>query len=348
MTPGIGGETQRKLLSHFGLPDQIFAAPSREWARVVGDKAAALLAAFNGEAEVDYALAWAEKPGCTLLPLHHPDYPKRLLDTPDPPPLLYVRGDVTALNSPSLAIVGSRNATPQGLSITRQFAREMARKSELVIVSGLALGIDQEAHQGAIEGGGRTVAVIGTGVDRVYPTRHRSLARTIVEHGAVVSEFPLMTPPIAGNFPRRNRVISGLALGVLVVEAAVDSGSLITARLAGEQGREVFAIPGSIHSPLSKGCHRLLREGAKLVECVDDIFDELHNRRLAVIQAPINEAEGSEAEHALLAALGHGPMGLDALAETTAKSAAELLPMLLDLELRQRVAPLPGNLYQRL
>ena len=206
--------------------------------------------------------------------LADPDYPRQLLEIPDPPVLLYVKGRTDLLACSALAIVGSRNATPQGIANAESFARAASRAG-VTIVSGMALGCDAAAHRGGLEGAGSTVAVIGTGADRIYPARNQALAHAIVEHGAIVSEFPLGTPPLAANFPRRNRIIAGLARGVLVVEAADRSGTLITARLAAEQGREVFAIPGSIHSPLSKGCHKLIKQGAKLVESAQDILEEI-------------------------------------------------------------------------
>lgn len=345
LTPGIGGETQRKLLAAFGLPEHIFAAGYPALRSVVGEKLASALTAPPDDA-IETALAateaWLEQPGCRLLTLADVDYPQALLQTADPPTLLFVRGDVSLLNTPGLAIVGSRNATPQGLRTAEDFARTLAERG-LTIVSGLALGIDGAAHRGALAGGGKTVAIIGTGVDRVYPARHKGLATEIVERGAIVSEFPLGTPALAANFPRRNRIISGLSRGVLVVEAAPQSGSLITARQAGEQGREVFAIPGSIHSPLAKGCHQLIKQGAKLVESAADVLDELG------WQAPPPHAAGAPVDdHPILLALGHDPCTVDELAIRTGLAADQLMAQLLTLELDGQVAGLPGNRYQRL
>jgi len=209
-----------------------------------------------------------------ILTLHDPAYPALLKEIADPPPLLFVRGDPAVLSRPQLGIVGSRNPTPGGRSLAEDFARSLSRCG-LVVTSGMALGIDAAGHRGALRGGGTTLAVAGTGPDRIYPARHRDLARAIVEQGAIISEFAPGTPALPSNFPRRNRIISGLSLGVLVVEAACRSGSLITARLAAEQGREVFALPGSIHNPLARGCHHLIRQGAKLVEDIEDIVEEL-------------------------------------------------------------------------
>ena len=343
LTSGISGETQRKLLAAFGLPETVFAAGRSALRSVVGGKAADLLLdSPTGEA-VAQALAWAEGPEHHLLTLADEAYPRSLLDTADPPSLLYVRGDPALLAPPALAVVGSRNATPGGLQTAENFAKALAG-SGLTIVSGLALGIDAAAHRGALAAGGRTVAVIGTGIDRLYPARNRDLALAIAEHGAIVSEFPLGTPALAPNFPRRNRIISGLARGVLVVEAAPQSGSLITARLAAEQGREVFAIPGSIHSPVARGCHQLIKQGAKLVETAQDVLEELNWHA----SPPVLHDPAPTAEDPLLAALGHDPCGLDELVERTGRPADELLTALLSLELAGQVATLPGNRYQRL
>lgn len=344
LIPGIGGETQRKLLAAFGLPEAIFAAGRLAARSVVGDRADLLFDFDNGEA-VDRAIAWSEQAGQHIITLADADYPPALLEIPDPPNVLYVRGNVALLHRRGLAIVGSRNATPQGMQTAEVFARALAGRG-LSIVSGLALGIDAAAHRGALAAGGDTVAVIGTGADRIYPARNRELALAIAERGAIVSEFPLGTPVMAANFPRRNRIISGLARGVLVVEAAPESGSLITARLAAEQGRDVFAIPGSIHSPLARGCHQLIKQGAKLVETAADILDELGEE--ASPPTTPGPAPADEPVSALLAALGHDPCPLDDLVERTGSSAEQLLPELLDLELSGLVAALAGNRYQRL
>jgi len=345
LIPGIGGETQRKLLATFGLPEAIFATGRAGLTGAVGEKAANLLLDTDNSDAVHTASTWAEQESCSILTLVDPLYPRALLQTEDPPCLLYVRGKPELLNTPSLAIVGSRNATPQGCQTARAFAKALAA-SGLSIVSGLAVGIDSAAHQGALDAGSpsaSTIAVVGTGADRLYPARNKELAQAIAEKGVIVSEFPLGTPAAAANFPRRNRIISGLARGVLVVEAALQSGSLITARLAGEQGREVFAIPGSIHSPLSRGCHQLIRQGAKLVETAADILEELGESLIAQPDAPI----ASDTDP-LLAALGYAPCVLDDLASRTGLPAEQLLPRLLELELAQKIACLPGNRYQRL
>lgn len=344
LIPGIGGETQRKLLAAFGLPEAIFAAGRLEVRSVIGDRADLLFDSDPAEA-IERSLEWASQRGQAVITLADTGYPKALLEIADPPNVLYVRGNPALLQQRGIAMVGSRNATPQGIQTAESFARHLAAGGQCII-SGLALGIDAAAHRGALAAQGQTVAVIGTGADRIYPARNKELALAIAERGVIVSEFPLGTPAVAHNFPRRNRIISGLARGVLVVEAAPESGSLITARLAAEQGREVFAIPGSIHSPVARGCHKLIKQGAKLVETANDILEELGNYH-EVAAEPAATAHAS-AEPALLAALGHDPCGLDDLVERTGQSADLLLSELLTLELGGIVATLPGNRYQRL
>ncbi|MCK9282984.1 MAG: DNA-processing protein DprA [Rhodocyclaceae bacterium] len=353
--PGVGGETQRRLLKACGLPEAIFAATHTALAAIVGEQVALRLLSYDAAVEVETALTWADLPGNRILTLADADYPAPLLDSDDPPPLLYAKGRVELLRQPALAVVGSRNASRQGEQNAEAFAEALSR-SGLAVVSGLALGIDAAAHRGALRGAGGTIAVIGTGVDRIYPARNEALTREIAERGVIVSEFALGTPPLAANFPRRNRIIAGLAKGCLVVEAAPRSGSLITARLAAEAGREVFAIPGSIHSPLSKGCHALIKQGAKLVESAEDILEELG-------WTPANSGLGTPAEVAcgwadpaldgdggqnVLAALGYDPCTLDGLVDRTGLTADTLLAMLLVLELDGRVAQLPGGLYQQI
>ncbi len=344
LTPGIGGETQRKLLAAFGLPDAIFAANLAELESVIGKRANHLFEQ-NVDDAIEQTMAWLATPGNHLITLADALYPQQLLEIPDPPSVLYVRGNPACLQRTGLGIVGSRNATPLGMQTAENFARTLAA-SGLSIVSGLALGIDAAAHRGALAAKGCTVAVIGTGADRLYPARNRELALAIAMHGAIVSEFPLGTPAIAANFPRRNRIISGLARGILVVEAAPESGSLITARLAGEQGREVFAIPGSIHSPVARGCHKLIKQGAKLVETAQDVLEELGG--LPSPERLPDETPGSAPDHPILRALGHDPVPLDELVTRTRLAPDTLLVELLSLELAGQVATLPGNRYQRL
>ena len=351
--PGIGGERQRQLLAAFGPPEQIFGASRNAIAGVIGAKLADALLTAPDEDRIDGALAWADEAGNTIIPLGDPAYPATLLEIPDPPVLLYVKGQLELLRAPSVAMVGARSSTPQGDATASAFGKALS-ESGLCIVSGLASGIDAAAHRGALEGSGATIAVIGTGADRVYPARNRSLAQRIAAAGTIVSEFPLGTPALAHNFPRRNRLIAGLALGVLVVEAAVDSGSLITARLAADQGREVFAIPGSIHSPLAKGCHRLIRQGAKLVETAADVLEELHWRARTtpplVAPSPLaDEAAQAQGDTGkVLRALGHDPLDMDTLAGRTGLTPEALYAILLAMELDGRLARLPGNRVQRL
>lgn len=352
LTPGLGRRTARQLMSAWGSPQHLWAVPAEAWAeRVEPELARAMAAPPAGfEAALQAHQDWlAQSPQHAVLTLGDPRYPSTLLDTADPPLLLFVSGRLEALAQPRrLAVVGSRNPTPQGAQNARGFARALAG-SGLCIVSGLALGIDGAAHEGALQAGGFTLAVVGTGLDRVYPSRHRELAHRIAAQGALISEYPLGTPPLAPNFPQRNRLIAGLSLGTLVVEAALQSGSLITARLASEQGREVFAVPGSIHSPQSRGCHALIRQGAKLVESAEDVLEEL---QLAASPAPAADGGptpglGTE-EAALLKAMGHDPLSLDTLQARTGLATAVLQARLLELELRGWVARLPGGWLQRL
>ncbi|QJW85950.1 DNA-protecting protein DprA [Ramlibacter terrae] len=283
-----------------------------------------------------------------ILTLGDPDYPGALLQTDDPPLLLYRLGRSDPIPAAAVAVVGSRNPTPQGLQNARRFAKAFA-EAGVTVVSGLALGIDGAAHAGALDGAAEgalaTVAVIGTGLDRVYPKRHLELAHRIAANGMLLSEYPLGTPPLAENFPRRNRIIAALGRGTLVVEAALQSGSLITARLAAEQGRDVFAIPGSIHSPQARGCHLLLRRGAKLVETAQDVLEDL--RLAPAAPAPAVADEPPEGESALLQAMGYDPVGLDALIARTGIPAPQLQAQLMELELAGDVARLPGGLFQR-
>ena len=349
LIPGVGGEGRRALLKAFGLPQAIFEASPRALSAIIDPALAERLLSHDCGADIDAALDWAAQAGNQLLTLADTDYPQSLLTSDDPPVLLYAKGDAATLNRPMLAIVGSRNATAQGLRDAEAFATALG-DAGLTIVSGLALGIDAAAHRGALATAAATVAVIGTGADRLYPARNEALARTIAEKGVVLSEFPLGTPPLAANFPRRNRIIAGLGLGCLVVEAALRSGSLITARLAAETGREVFAIPGSIHSSLSRGCHQLIRQGAKLVESAQDVLEELHweTARSVPIASDQMDVPQNEGEELVLAFLGDAPCAIDTFSARSGLTPADLLAMLLPMELAGRVAQLPGGLYQRL
>ena len=357
-TPGVGPETARKLLAAFGPPQAIWAQTSVAWKNVVGARAAQAMmtAPDDWPALFDTTWAWLHDDQDTraIVALGDADYPAALLQTADPPCLLYATGRIHQLKNlqvaQSLAVVGSRNPTPQGRLNAHAFAKNLA-SGGLTIVSGLALGVDGAAHEGALEGADTgllaTVAVVGTGLDRVYPKQHLALARQIAAHGLILSEYPLGTPPLAENFPRRNRIISGLSQGTLVVEAALESGSLITARQALDQGREVFAIPGSIHSPQSKGCHALIRQGAKLVESAQDILEELHLPD-PFAQVPLALDSPRPDTKGLLAWLGHEPVSLDALQARSGLATASLQAELLDLELAGQLERLPGGLFQRL
>jgi DNA processing protein len=360
LTPQLGAVGARRLLTAFGLPEAIFAQGETALAQVAGSALAqALRQPPEGlQEQLDATLAWlAQDPGRRqVLTLGDADYPAALLTIEDPPLMLYRMGRIVATPQRALAVVGSRNATPQGLQNARRFSQAFAQAG-VTVVSGLALGIDGAAHEGALEGAApdavATIAVVGTGLDRVYPKRHLDLAHRIAERGMIVSEYPIGTPPLAPNFPRRNRIIAALGQGTLVVEAALQSGSLITARLAAEQGREVFAIPGSIHSPHARGCHALLRQGAKLVESAQDVLEDLRfvlpaaAAPAGAMEEPEGEGEGAPGEDPLLAAMGYDPIGLDALIARTGIPAPHLSARLLELELAGEVARLPGGLYQR-
>lgn len=353
--PGVGPVTARYLIERFGDAEAVCRAGRRALAAAgLSPAAVAALTGAEDPPEVQAARDWATRPGRHLLAWHDPLYPARLRALPDPPLVLYVAGRPEVLTDPQLAVVGSRHATAGGLENAREFARHFAR-SGLAITSGLALGVDAAAHLGALDVGGVTVAVLATGLDRIYPAQHRDLARRIVEHGALISEAPLGAPPRREAFPRRNRLISGLALGVLVVEAARHSGSLITARLAMEQGREVFALPGSIHNPLAKGCHRLIREGAKLVDEAADVIHELAPQLAAALaeatagDAPPAAAAGAAApeDEPVLAALGHDRLTADELVARSGLPAREVLAALSLLELDGRVRVDADGRYQR-
>jgi DNA processing protein len=369
-TPGVGRAGARKLLAALGSAERVLAADERTLLALVEPDVVHALGRSDARADLrlDETLRWLEAgsrdAARDIVVLGDPRYPALLLQTADPPLLLFTLGRVELLSAPGLAIVGSRSATPQGMDNARAFARFLSER-KLTIVSGLAMGVDGAAHEGGLSGPGSTVAFVGTGLDRAYPPRHADLMRRIAEQGLVASEYPLGTEPVAVNFPRRNRLIAGISRGTLVVEAALESGSLITARMALECGREVFAIPGSIHSPQSRGCHRLIQQGAKLVETGDDVLQEL---RLAgqegVLPATLSplqpslfalEAtpESTDAEPhagpdaALRAALGHDPVTFDVLAARTGLPFEQLAARLLELELAGAVQRLPGGLLQR-
>ena len=364
LSPGVGNETSRKLLAAFGSAQAVFAQGAPALRQLGTDK---LVKAIQSEpptlaAQLQTTLDWLQAgDDRRVVVLGDAAYPAALLDIEDPPLMLYMLGTqvnrsqaATKKIAINLAIVGSRNPTPQGESNARQFAKVFGGAG-LCVVSGLALGIDGAAHDGAMLGGGETIAVVGTGLDRVYPKKHLALAHRIAQQGMIISEFPLGTPPLTANFPKRNRIISGLSRGTLVVEAALQSGSLITARLASEQGKEVFAIPGSIHSPQSRGCHALIKQGAKLVELAQDVLEEL-NLPVAGLTGfsasrPENGTDptaGQTCDDPLLAALGFDAVSLDALQARTGLDTARLQAQLLELELGGQLARLPGGLFQRL
>ncbi len=347
LTPGLGAASLRELLRRHGSPEGVLAQSRAELARSLPAPVLAALESGEVRRAVDAALAWAGMPGHSIVTLADTEYPKLLLEAPDPPSLLYLRGRAELLQRPAIAVVGSRNASAQGERNAETFAKSLSDAGSTV-VSGLASGIDAAAHRGALQGEGSTIAVLGTGIDVVYPPRNRDLAQHIAADGLLVSEFALSTPPVAHNFPRRNRLISGLARGCLVVEAALGSGSLITARLAAEQGREVFAIPGSIHSPLSKGCHALIKSGAKLVESTEDILAELGQWSGGAPNAPKSADRGSPNEDKLLAEMGYEPVDLDTLSARLGLPVERLSSELLRLEMEGRVAALPGGRFQRL
>lgn len=343
LTRGLGGEGARSLLKEFGSPEAIFRASADSVRRFVKAEVAAEITQGISDDVVAPTLEWLHDGGNHVVTLGDDDYPQALLNIPDPPLLLYVKGRLDLLNQPALAIVGSRNATPQGIHNAEAFARTLS-EAGLCIISGMAHGIDSAAHRGALQVQGSTIAVVGTGLDRVYPAANRELAHALASQGAIVSEFPLGTPPLAANFPRRNRLISGMSAGCLVVEASLQSGSLITARLASEQGRDVFAIPGSIHAPQSKGCHTLIKQGAKLVETAGDVLEELGGQKVAQSPTAKQSSDGS----VLLDHLGFDPVDMDTLAARCGLTMAELSAMLLTLELEGRVSTLPGGQYQRI
>ncbi|HZQ72781.1 MAG TPA: DNA-processing protein DprA [Burkholderiales bacterium] len=345
LTPGLSAAALRGLLRRFGLPEAVLQRSRSELAPFASAQALTALDSEEVRAGVSRALDWLRAPAHFAITLADARYPRALLEISDPPALLYVAGRPELLQAPALAVVGSRNASAQGEANAASFARVFS-EAGLTIVSGLALGIDTAAHRGGLRGPGSTIAVLGTGIDIVYPKRNAELAAEIAANGALVSEFPLGTPPAAYNFPRRNRLISGLSRGCLVVEAALASGSLITARAAADQGRDVFAIPGSIHSPLHKGCHALIKNGAKLVESAEDVLAELSGIQVAAPEGRARAEAASEGE--LLARMGHDPIDVDSLCALARMSPEEVTRELLRLELDGQVSALPGGLYQRM
>lgn len=374
LTPGVGPAAVRRWLAALGSPQAVCQAPAAVLGQIAAPREATILATPSEavQALVDEQARrtgeWlAAAPARHLLSLGDAHYPGSLLDLADPPLLLFAEGDLSLLRAPALAVVGSRHATAQGLDHARDFSRALST-SGVTIVSGLARGIDAAAHEGAVDGQlllapagrpGGTIAVVGTGLDQVYPKAHARLAHTIAARGLMLSEFPLGTPPLRGNFPKRNRLVAALSRGTLVVEAAVQSGSLITARLAAELGRDVMAIPGSIHAPQARGCHALIKQGARLVETADEVLEELGlgaltrgaavGAALGAASAPTDESSAAapSEDDALLSAMGHDPVSQEALSARTGLGPAELGARLLELELMGEVARLPGALFQR-
>lgn len=364
-TLGLGNAALCQLLTKFGSPAAIYSASISQLREIVDEELARKINAGIDVDAIAPTLDWLKKDNAHIVTLADANYPKLLLEISNPPAVLYAIGNLHWLNYPSIAVVGSRNATPQGEKNAEEFAASLCN-SGLCVISGMALGIDGAAHRGALKAigkaNGATIAVVGTGLDIVYPARHRELAHKIAERGLIISEFPLGTPSKAQNFPRRNRLISGLSLGCLVVEANIDSGSLITARLATEQGREVFAIPGSIHSPVAKGCHQLIKQGAKLVESTQDILEEIKNLLPAsqstnsqLTDSPTGLMLDSEVSldtapetNTVLGLMGYDAINFDALQQLTGLTTEALSAMLMMLELDSKITVLKGNQYQRL
>lgn len=353
--PGIGAVSFKKLLDAFGSAEDALSAGDAQW-RDAGLNGRQITARDQDRhPDISPDLDWLQQPGNDLITLDDTRYPSLLATIPDPPPLLFTHGDCSLLQHPQLAVVGSRHPTNSGQQTARAFSAHLAAAG-LGITSGLALGIDSAAHEGALKANGITLAVAGTGLDRIYPARNRELAHKIGAQGLLISEFPIGTIASPGNFPRRNRIISGLSLGTLVVEAAIKSGSLITARVANEQGREVFAIPGSIHNPLARGCHRLIRQGAKLVETADDILEELAPLLATMVPQATGEGNDRAKENAdemdpeqlkLLQCVDFDPTPVDIIIARSGLTAETVSSMLLIMELNNLVAAEAGGYYVR-
>jgi len=345
---GVGSQTLQRLLTHYS-PEQIFQASASQLGDLgLSDKKIEAIQTVSWDT-VDSDLQWLAEPGNHLLTWYDERYPAQLKEIADPPPVLFVKGDPEYLSRPQIAMVGSRNPSSVGMNTALEFAKALA-EAGYVITSGMALGIDAASHRGALNAGGATIAVVGTGLDRVYPACHKSLASDIVASGAMISEFPLTTRAKAGHFPRRNRLISGLCQGLLVVEAAQQSGSLITARLALEQNREVFAIPGSIHNPLARGCNALIRQGAKLVETAEDVFEELgqYNQLHSIFNAQNAQTALDLEQQNLLNLIPYSPIAVDTLVQDSGFSVEAISSMLLVLELQGYVAAAAGGSYYRI
>lgn len=347
LIPGLGGAGVRLLLRQFGSPFQVLKRSVAQLSPYIGDNVASAIVGGPDPDRLRMALTWLEGGDNHLLTLADSDYPATLLEIADPPPILYLKGRREMLGRAGVAVVGSRNATPAGIANAEAFSRTLSHAG-LTIISGMALGIDAAAHRGGLAGEGSSIAVVGTGLDLVYPARNKALARELVERGLIISEFSLETPALAKNFPKRNRLISGLSRGVLVVEAALASGSLITARQAAEQGREVFAIPGTIHSPVSKGCHQLIKQGAKLVDDANDILVEIRWRNATINPDSSGVLQEGKALEPVLKAMGYDPVSVDTLVERVELPAEKVIARLAELEIDGVIASMPGGKYQRL
>ena len=348
---GVGSVAAHKLLSELATISDVFAAGSTTLSRIVGDALARKISALpeaDTQSKIEESLAWLQcAPDHYLLTWAHPSYPKALLESGDAPLVIYAKGRIELLNRRAIAMVGSRNCSQGGADTAEAFAQAFAERG-LTVVSGMALGIDAASHVGALRAkgndSGSTIAVIGTGIDRVYPARNKVLAHSIAELGLMLSEYPMGTPPLPAHFPKRNRIISGLSQGVLVVEASMASGSLITARLAGDQGREVFAIPGSIHSTFHKGCHHLIKQGAKLVETANDVLDEL---RIETVVPSAEAGAESTTTVGLLKFIEHTPIDVDTLVARSSLTIDQIVTELTMLEIDGRIESLPGGRWQR-
>jgi DNA processing protein len=352
LTPGIGSTLMRRLLDRFNTPEAVFHAPMKELSKIegLGEKVAQEIRKGPLEKVVERELSLLREVGGRVITLKDEEYPKRLKDIYDPPALLYVRGALKKEDEFAISIVGSRKTTPYGRWFTEKVSQELARHG-VTIVSGMARGIDSLAHWGAISGGGRTIAVLGCGVDVIYPSENRNLFAKMIDHGAILSEFPMGSPPEGGHFPRRNRIISGLSLGVVVVQASEKSGSLITAGYALEQGREVFAVPGNVGTESSRGTHRLIKEGAKLVESSEDILEEIlpqwRGERETTPKVEIPRPDLTEEERVLYELLSETPLHIDVMIRESRMDPGKVSSLLLNLELKGMISQWPGKCFSR-
>ncbi len=352
LTPGVGGIFIKRLLDRFRTPEAVFQAPLAELLQIegLGEKVAREIQKGPVDKKVEKELSLLEEVGGKMMTIKDESYPKRLKEIYDPPPLLYVRGELKEEDELAVAIVGSRKTTPYGRWITEKMGQELARHG-ITIVSGMARGIDSHAHWGALSGGGRTIAVLGSGVDVVYPPENRNLYKKIIDQGAVLSEFPMSSPPEGGHFPKRNRIISGLSIGVVVVQAGMESGSLITANYALEQGREVFAVPGNVGSDSSRGTHQLIKDGAKLVESSEDILEEVlpqwrKERKMPQdVEPPVRDL--TEEEKVLYEQLGETPLHIDVLIRESQFDPGKVSSLLLNLELKGLISQWPGKCFSK-